>query len=258
MPFILGFTAFLLSIASVSRAETGHKRYPSLCKINHPSDSQIQWKCGRLKPGEVFEKRFGEHWKSVLRFNRVDRRHVYQGIFFKIPTDLTDLEAFLPLPVNYPPAKSESKFILIDLSEQFLGAYEFGQLVFSSPIASGDQESKTPRGDYRVTAADRNHSSSIYLVEGMPDPYPMHFALLFHVDRAGVSYWIHGRDLPGYPASHGCIGLYDELMQKEYYGFPRHPELDDARYLFDWAIDSDPNSENVIQLKKGPRVLIRD
>ena len=34
------------------------------------------------------------------------------------------------------------------------------------------------------------------------------------MNREGVSYWIHGRDMPGYPASHGCIGLYDESMQK--------------------------------------------
>ena len=31
------------------------------------------------------------------------------------------------------------------------------------------------------------------------------------------SYWIHGRDVPGFPASHGCVGLYDEQMQFDYY-----------------------------------------
>ncbi len=29
------------------------------------------------------------------------------------------------------------------------------------------------------------------------------------------AFWIHGCDLPGYPASHGCVGLYDEEMQKK-------------------------------------------
>jgi len=28
--------------------------------------------------------------------------------------------------------------------------------------------------------------------------------LRFHVNREGISYWIHGRDIPCYPASHGC------------------------------------------------------
>ena len=44
---------------------------------------------------------------------------------------------------------------------------------------------------------------------------------------------IHGRDLPGYPASHGCIGLYDEPMQKEQYGVPGDPELNDAKRRFE-------------------------
>ena len=44
----------------------------------------------------------------------------------------------------------------------------------------------------------------------------MHYGLRFFIDKSvdtWPSYWIHGRDLPGYPASHGCIGLYDEEMQ---------------------------------------------
>jgi len=53
----------------------------------------------------------------------------------------------------------------------------------------------------------------------------MTWALRFHIDRDGVNYWIHGRDMPGYPASHGCVGLYDEAMQKKYYKVPRTPEM---------------------------------
>ena len=62
------------------------------------------------------------------------------------------------------------------------------------------------------------------MIEGTDRPYPMNYALRFYVNRTGMSYWIHGRDLPGYPASHGCIGLYDEPMQKEQYGIPKDPK----------------------------------
>jgi len=44
---------------------------------------------------------------------------------------------------------------------------------------------------------------------------------------------VYGQDLPGYPASHGCIGLYDAPRQKEEYGIPKDPELNDAKRLFE-------------------------
>ena len=40
------------------------------------------------------ETRFGERWKDVLRFNRVDRRHVYPGVSLKVPRRLEDVADF--------------------------------------------------------------------------------------------------------------------------------------------------------------------
>ena len=59
----------------------------------------------------------------------------------------------------------------------------------------------------------------------------MNYALRFHVNRAGVSYWIHNRNPRGAPASHGCRGLYDEAIQKEQHGLPKDPEPDDGKRL---------------------------
>jgi L,D-transpeptidase catalytic domain len=94
------------------------------------------------------------------------------------------------------------------------------------------------------------------MIEGTDRPFPMNYALRFHVNRAGESYWIPGRDMPGYPASHGCIGLYDESMQKEQYCIPKEPELDDAQKLFVWVLGSEPDDNRVIPLPHGPRVHI--
>ena len=84
----------------------------------------------------------------------------------------------------------------------------------------------------------------------------MNDALRFHVNWEGVSYWIHGLDMPGYPASHGCIGLYDESMQKEQYGVPKDPEPFDAERLFVWVLGSEPGDDRVIPLPSGLRVHI--
>ena len=62
--------------------------------------------------------------------------------------------------------------------------------------------------------------------------------------------------MPGYPASHGCIGLYDESMQKEQYGIPKESELKDAKRLFEWVLGGEVDDDKVITLPHGPRVRI--
>ena len=255
----LVFVVFVLMVAALVPAVTqadSPEKHRGTCEIHYPSDATLEWDCGIIPPGESLETVFGEHWVDVARFNRIDRRHAYSGLSIKMPRRLEDLARFTPLPLVYPPGKLRKKFILIDLTEQFLGAYEFGALRFASPIASGNGRNETPIGAFRLTAAHRQHQSDMYAIEGTDRPYPMNYALRFHVNREGVSFWIHGRDMPGYPASHGCIGLYDESMQKEQYGIPKEPELNDAQRLFEWVLGSEPNEERVIPLLRGPRVYI--
>ncbi len=84
----------------------------------------------------------------------------------------------------------------------------------------------------------------------------MHYGLRFFVNRRGVDFWIHGRDVPGFPASHGCVGLYDEEMQQKYYKFPRQPQLQDSRTLYEWAIGPREDRGEFTRLKNGPRVRI--
>ncbi|HEY6871106.1 MAG TPA: L,D-transpeptidase [Geobacteraceae bacterium] len=232
------------------------KKRVSPCKISYPSDDKIEWQCYRLKRKETLESLFGDRWQDVARFNRIDRRHAWPGATLKVPARLDDIRDFTPLPKEYPPAAHEEKFILVDLSEQFLGAYEKGRLAFSFPIASGDRKFKTPAGEFRVTAFSRNHVSSLFKIEKTRIPYPMHYALRFLIGKKGIAFWIHGRDLPGYPASHGCVGLYDEEMQKKYYRNPEYPLLDAARKLYEWAIAGAPDEGNLHTLKNGPKVRI--
>jgi hypothetical protein len=224
--------------------------------IHHPSDDNIEFQCYRMKKGETLEKLFGDRWIDLARFNRVDRRHVYQGIFIKVPKNLAAIRDFSPMPKFYQPAEKEKKFLLVDLSEQFLGAYEFGHLIFSTPIATGEKGNETPNGEFRISAIDRRHISSLYFVEKTKRPYPMHYGLRFHISKRGVAFWIHSRDLPGYPASHGCIGLYDEEMQKKYYGYPKTPVLEDARTFFEWVISPAEDNGKFQVIKDGPRIVI--
>lgn len=242
-------------LSALAHAEPASKLHGP-CRISYPSDAAVEWECRTLRIGETLEKLFGEDWISVARFNRIDRRHAHAGLSIKVPKHLENLEFFLPLPLLYLAADQEKQFVLVDLSEQFLGAYEYGLLRFALPIASGNGHDPTPTGEFRLTAAHRRHQSCLYTIEGTDRPYPMNYALRFYVNREGVSYWIHGRDLPGYPASHGCIGLYDEPMQKEQYGIPKDPELNDAKRLFEWVLGGEAEDDRMIPLLQGPRVYI--
>ncbi len=242
-------------IPIVSQAEPPVKRHGP-CSIVYPSDATIEWDCRTLRANESLETIFGEQWIDIARFNRIDRRHARAGAAIKVPKRIEDLARFQPIPVFYPPAEEAEQFILIDLSEQFLGAYEYGALRFSLPIASGNGHDPTPTGEFRLSAAHRHHQSSLFTIGGTDRPYPMNYALRFHINREGVSYWIHGRDLPGHHASHGCIGLYDEAMQREQYGVPMDPELNDAKRLFEWVLGGEAEDDQLRALPRGPRVRI--
>lgn len=216
----------------------------------------MEWECRRLRKGETLESLFNDRWEDIARFNRMDRRHAYPGVYIKVPKRFEDIKNFTPMPPQYQPARQEAKFILVDLSEQFLGAYEYGRLIFSSPIATGEKGNETPRGEFTITAYDSRHVSSLYFIEKTFKLYPMHYGLRFYINKQGVAFWIHGRDLPGYPASHGCIGLYDEPMQKKYYGRPKKPLLEDARILYDWVISPLSDDRQFHVLKDGPKMQI--
>jgi hypothetical protein len=248
----------LLAVAFVRAALA--KPVPDTCEIHYPSDARIAWKCLRISPHDTLTSLFGSHWRGVLRFNRIDRRHIYPGVRIKVPEDLRQVHDFTPMPERYLPADHDRKFIFVNLTEQFLGSYDYGKLVMSFPISSGkdaDPALRTPDGLFKVTAYDRLHSSSVYDIEGTNTPYPMHYALRFFINpKKNIAAWIHGRDVPGYAASHGCIGLYDEQMQEEYYGQPREPVLESARNLYEWAIAPHPDDGHLHVIVDGPPVLI--
>lgn len=248
--------ALLLFATRVAPAAADSRKHISPCRVSYPSDARIDWECRPLKKRETPESLFGGLWRDVLRFNRIDRRHVYPGFRLKVPKDLTAVAGFTPLPVTYAKAEPEPKYILVDLSEQFLGAYEYGRLVHSFPIASGDRKNPTPAGEFRASAFNRNHRSSLYKIEKTEIPYPMHYAIRFFVNRREVAFWLHGRDLPGYPASHGCVGLYDEEMQRKYYKNPATPLLEDAKTLYEWVLGPTPDDGDFNLLQDGPKVEI--
>jgi hypothetical protein len=265
------FMIAILTLLLTGSAGVAEEKIRSLCEIRYPSDQRIEWSCRKLTAKDTPKGLFGGHWLDVLHFNRMDRRHFIAGVSIKVPKHIQQINSFNPLPASYPQEAREPKLILIDQSEMYLAAYENGKLVYAFPIALGSEGYQVPAGTYQVDAADRKHQSNRYTVEEIGRPYPMHYALRFWVDKSKddwPSYWIHGRDLPGYPASHGCIGLYDEEMQQDYYSahdkkvyqnnyHPLTPPLlQDARVLYEWVVPQADDPGTFRMISNGPKVVV--
>ncbi len=237
--------AFFISKTSVSRVSAVYT-----------DKDGVKWQYTVLKKNYNLENLFGEYWIDVLKFNRIDRNHLWPGAKLKVPLNLVGIKDYTPMPKFYPPAESYGKYVLISLKDQFLGCYEYGNLKQSFPIASGKPGHGTPVGNFKILAHHRDHRSSRYTIENTNVPYPMTWAIKFYISKKRIAYWIHGRDMPGYPASHGCVGLYDEEMQKKYYGAPKNPVLIDAKKFYLWLF---PGAEFIGKevMAQNPKIPLR-
>jgi lipoprotein-anchoring transpeptidase ErfK/SrfK len=119
-----------------------------------------------------------------------------------------------------PPGKVS---VVVDLTGQEAYLYAGGQLALKAPISTGREGYNTAPGRYKIIQKDVDHRSSIYgeyIQDGVvikpdanvhKDPKPPRATFLgapmpyFMRIYDGVG--LHEGDLPGYPASHGCIRM---------------------------------------------------
>lgn len=236
------------------------KAQEDLGRFEYPSQANVRWRSHFIRPQDSLERLFGDDWVLVARFNRIDRRHVYPGMTIKVPEDIEELRRYEPMPLFYEPARPHEKYVYLNITEQWLGAYEFGRLVLSMPAATGTDGHPTPQGLFKAEAHHRRHTSSLYKTAKGDAQYPMDYGIRFFIDKQHVSYWIHARDLPGRPVSHGCVGLFDEEMQRRVYGVPERPVLMDAKKLYAWILGPEALAQDdgrLRLLENGPPIEIR-
>lgn len=113
--------------------------------------------------------------------------------------------------------------IVVSIRSQKAELYHHGKVVAIAPISSGREGKSTPTGTYRVIEKDVDHRSTLYgnyvrngkvvkenidirkggrpagsKFEGVPMPYFLRFT---------GAYGLHAGNVPGYPASSGCVRL---------------------------------------------------
>lgn len=106
-------------------------------------------------------------------------------------------------------AKSASTgpvFLTIDLTAQRAMVYRDGALIAASAISTGSLGRETPTGVFTILEKQVMHRSTTY--DDAPMPY------MQRLTEKGIA--IHAGDLPGYPASHGCIRLPNEFAKRLY------------------------------------------
>jgi lipoprotein-anchoring transpeptidase ErfK/SrfK len=115
----------------------------------------------------------------------------------------------------------------IDLQQQTAFLIRGRRVVMESPISSGRYGHLTEPGSFKVIEKEVNHHSSIYgkivdasgrtiIADADVDmkvprgcrfiPAPMHYFMRFHGADG-----MHAGYLPGYPASHGCVRMPEQL-----------------------------------------------
>jgi lipoprotein-anchoring transpeptidase ErfK/SrfK len=127
--------------------------------------------------------------------------------------------------------------IKIDLENQRAYFYKGHKIVAISVVSTGREGYDTPAGEFRVVEKDIDHTSSLYgdyvdrsgevivkNVDNQKDRQPrgtvfrgapMPYFLRIH---GGIG--MHAGYLPGYPASHGCIRLPEEIAVKFFENAP--------------------------------------
>jgi lipoprotein-anchoring transpeptidase ErfK/SrfK len=151
-----------------------------------------------------------EKMAVLLKLNRLDAEHLRSGVTLVIPEQVDELTTFSPFPQRLETAREIPKLILVSLRVQAFGAYESGKLVRWGPVSSGKKTTPTPAGLYHTNWKSKATRSSINEEWLLP--------WYFNLDNnRGISF--HQYDLPGYPASHGCLRLL----------------ADDAAWIYGWA-----------------------
>ncbi len=195
---------FLLILSLPASAE---KKYYGAHLCAYPD-----FTCVSVKRGDTWRKLFPNprERQMVKRLNRMNTSLRHRS-WIVVPNNLRDADNLDFSPFPHEIKNTGKKLLFVSLRLKAFAAYDKqGQLLHWGPISGGrdwcndiDGPCKTALGSYRIIRKQGPEcESSIFPIEtdgGAPMPYCMHYYRGFA---------LHGSNLPGYHASHGCIRLF--------------------------------------------------
>lgn len=190
--------------------DDGNRRLNPQVSAVTPAHFEVFKVHGRKSITELETRLGADGFTAMLKLNRTDKNHIRVGDSLVIPDANSDILSLAPFPIQLEVARTIPKLVLVSRRVQAFGAYESGKLVRWGPTSTGKKSTPTPGGLYHTNWKARETRSSVNRSWILP--------WCFNLDNiAGVSF--HKFDLPGYPASHGCVRLLEE----------------DAKWIYDWA-----------------------
>jgi hypothetical protein len=96
--------------------------------------------------------------------------------------------------------------VVIGIEEQLAYVYRGGKLLGISTVSTGKRGKGTPTGEFTILQKKVFHRSNLY--SNAPMPY------MQRLTWTGIA--MHAGQLPGYPASHGCIRFPADFAKKLY------------------------------------------
>lgn len=94
--------------------------------------------------------------------------------------------------------------VLVSVPHQMMHVYRNGILIGRSTVSTGSQGHSTPGGVFTILEKTKTHYSKTYDNAPMPN--------MQRLTWSGIA--MHSGNLPGYPASHGCIRLPYDFSQQ--------------------------------------------
>jgi hypothetical protein len=190
--------------------------------IDQPLEYPMGWIVQNAKPSPVPGIDADPKTTIVPRYTRINifaTKHIGQWDWYLIgPGQWVEQRHVSRVLPATQPANVKGRWIAVDLYEQVLTAYQDGQMVFATLIASGLPNWDTNIGLFRIWA--RSESMAMSGAMGRPDFYSLQavpWVMFFDSDISlHGTYWHDGF---GYRHSHGCVNM----------------SITDSHWVFDWT-----------------------
>ncbi len=185
-----------------------------------------------MEPEVELKQIVGEnHVQNVLKLNRINSEFLTQGSILTIPKDNPDFTSLSPFPKELQMAKEIPKLLIISQRVQAFGVYESGLLIKWGPVSSGKEITPTASHLYFTNWKAEEAISTF------DDEWIMKWN--FNLDNfKGIG--MHQYEMPGYPASHSCVRMFEE----------------DAKWLYRWADQWIVSKDGQDVLANGTPVII--
>lgn len=204
--------AVLLTSLLATSLTTQAKEYYGSHLCGYPG-----FKCIKIQRGDTWARLFPNKRdrEIVKRLNRTNIALRYRS-WIVVPDNISKINNLDISPLPHSMNTEGKKLLYVDLSKHAFGAYNpEGELIHWGPVSGGQpycsdvgRSCKTILGSFKIYRKQGpGCKSTKYPIEtngGAPMPYCMHF-------KGG--YALHGSQLPGYHASHGCVRLFFDDAQ---------------------------------------------